>query len=136
MKKPIQRFFATLLIPSLLFTGMPLSASAALVSTEQVAAEAVPAEATRSDTQREKLGAFLAREDVRAALQAHGVSADEAQARVHALSDTEVAQLAQRVDQAPAGGDVLGLLFMTFVILLVTDILGFTKVFPFTRSVR
>jgi hypothetical protein len=47
-----------------------------------------------------------------------------------------VEQLAGRVDQAPAGGDVLGLLFTVFIVLLVTDILGLTKVFPFTRPVR
>ena len=56
--------------------------------------------------------------------------------RVNAMSDAEVAQLAGRIDQAPAGGDVLGMLFTIFIILLVTDILGLTKVFPFTRSVR
>ncbi|MCY1310880.1 hypothetical protein D9M70_611210 [compost metagenome] len=52
------------------------------------------------------------------------------------MSDAEVAQLADRVDQAPAGGDVLGVLFAVFVILLVTDILGFTQVFPFTRPIQ
>ena len=57
-------------------------------------------------------------------------------ARVNAMSDAEVAQLAHRVDQAPAGSGVVGVLFSVFLILLVTDILGFTKVFPFTRSVR
>ena len=55
---------------------------------------------------------------------------------VNAMSDAEVAQLAGRIDQAPAGGEILGLLFTVFVILLVTDILGLTKVFTFTRSVR
>ena len=44
--------------------------------------------------------------------------------------------LAGRMDQAPAGGEFLGLLFTVFIVLLVTDILGLTKVFPFTRSVR
>ena len=48
----------------------------------------------------------------------------------------EVAQVAGRIDQAPAGGDILGVLFTVFIVLLVTDILGLTKVFPFTRSVR
>ena len=45
-------------------------------------------------------------------------------------------QVAGRIDQAPAGGDILGVLFTVFIVLLVTDILGLTKVFPFTRSVR
>ena len=73
---------------------------------------------------------------MRQQLQAQGVSADDAIARVQAMSDAEVAQLADRVDRAPAGGDVIGVLFTVFLILLVTDILGFTKVFPFTRSIR
>jgi hypothetical protein len=42
-----------------------------------------------------------------------------------------------QIDQDPAGAaDVVGVLFTVFIILLVTDILGLTKVFPFTRSVR
>jgi hypothetical protein len=88
------------------------------------------------DASRERVASFLARDDVRAELQAQGVSADDAIARVKAMSDAEVAQLAQRVDQAPAGAGVIGVLFTVFVILLVTDILGFTKVFPFTRAIR
>lgn len=35
-----------------------------------------------------------------------------------------------------AGGEVIGVLFAILIILLVTDILGLTKVFPFTRSIR
>ena len=53
------------------------------------------------------------------------------------LSDAEAAYLADQIDHAPAGGDsLLGVLVFIFVLLLVTDILGLTKVFPFTRSVR
>jgi hypothetical protein len=56
---------------------------------------------------------------------------------VAALTDAEAAQLADQIDQAPAGAsDILGVLVFIFVLLLVTDILGLTKVFPFTRSVR
>ena len=53
-----------------------------------------------------------------------------------ALSDAEAIDLAARIDQAPAGGDILGTLTFLFVLLLVTDILGFTKIFPFTRAIR
>ena len=74
--------------------------------------------------------------DVRKALQEQGVNGDAAVERVKAMSDTEVAQLAGRIDQAPAGGDILGILFTIFIVLLVTDIMGLTKVFPFTRSIR
>ncbi len=86
--------------------------------------------------ERERVSAFLARAEIRDALQAQGVSPEATTERVQAMSDAEVAQLAGRIDQAPAGGDILGVLFTIFIVLLVTDILGLTKVFPFTRSVR
>jgi hypothetical protein len=88
-----------------------------------------------ADANRDKVTAFLARADIRSALQAQGVSGDAATERVKAMSDSEVSQLASRVDQAPAGG-ILGLIFTVFIVLLITDIFGLTKVFPFTRSVR
>jgi len=73
---------------------------------------------------------------VRAQLLRNGVDLAQVQARVDALTDAEARDFADRIDHAPAGGDILGLLFAVFVILLVTDILGLTKVFPFTRPVR
>jgi hypothetical protein len=105
-------------------------AHAGMVSTEQAMSTAA------SDADRDRVTRFLTREDVRAELQAQGVDAQDALARVQAMSDAEVAQLAQRVDEAPAGAGVVGVLFSIFVILLITDILGFTKVFPFTRAIR
>lgn len=118
------------LVAGLTLSGLPLAAQAGIVGTDQVLA------ASASSVDRDRVATFLARDDVRNALQGQGVSADAAIARVQAMSDAEVAQLASRVDQAPAGGDVLGVVFTIFIVLLVTDILGLTKVFPFTRSVR
>lgn len=128
MFKSFCRLVATALIPCLLLSGLP--AHAGLVSSE---AALITAD---SQADRERVSAFLSRDEVRQQLQDQGVSADDAIARVQAMSDAEVALLADRVDRAPAGGDVIGVLFTVFVILLVTDILGFTKVFPFTRSIR
>ena len=130
MLKTFNRLLATALIPCITLAGVPLTAQASIISSEQ--AMVTPA----GDASRERVAAFLARNDVRTELQAQGVSADDAIARVQAMSDAEVAQLADRVDQAPAGAGVVGVLFSIFLILLVTDILGLTKVFPFTRAVR
>lgn len=132
-KAKAQRLLASTLIVSCTLLGLPQRAQAVIVPTEAVAAEAV---APATESARERVNGFLARDDVRQALVGQGVSAEAALARVDAMSDTEVAELAGRVDSAPAGGEVLGILFTVFVILLVTDILGLTKVFPFTRSVR
>ena len=88
-----------------------------------------------SDHQR--IAAVLERDDVRAQLTARDVSLDEAQARVAALTDAEAADLAARIDALPAGGvSVLGVALVVFLVLLLTDILGYTKVFPFTRPAR
>ncbi len=125
-----KRLLASLLVVSTTLLGFPTGAQASLIATDEV----ITADAVAAN--RDKVNAFLAREDVRQALLAQGVGEQAVQERVQAMTDAEVAQLAGRVDQAPAGGDVLGLLFTVFIILLITDIMGLTKVFPFTRSVR
>ena len=113
---------------SLLGATVPLPAQAALVGTEQVL--------HADGSARQHIRSWLARQDVRKVLLANGVDPAQVQARVNALTDREAQDFAQRIDGLPAGGDVLGILFAVFVILLITDILGLTKVFPFTRSLH
>lgn len=125
-----KRAIASTMIVCMTVIGMPLTAQASIVPTDE-AITSVEASANRS-----KVETFLARADVRDAMVAQGLSPDNASERVRAMSDTEVAQLADRVDHAPAGAGVLGIIFTVFIVLLVTDILGLTKVFPFTRSIR
>lgn len=130
MSQFFRKSCATLLAFSLF--GASLPAHAALLPSDigQVTVAAASAD-------RAAASAFFARADVQQQLQQLGVSPDEAEARIAALSDDEIRQLNGRLQQAPAGSaDVLGLVFTVFIILLVTDILGFTKVFPFTRSLR
>jgi hypothetical protein len=107
------------------------SAFAVMVDTNQ----AVSHELASQD--RAKISAFLDRADVVAQLQKQGVAANEAKARVYALTDDEAHNIAGKLDKLPAGGDgVLGVLLTVFLVLLITDILGFTKVFPFTHSIN
>ena len=133
-----RRIIATCVAGSLVFSGMAYAAPApsavapasGLISTEQISSAMTPSDS------RTALMATLDRADLAAALQARGVSVDALRDRVSALTDAEAAQLMAQIDQAPAGADILGLIFTVFIVLLVTDILGLTKVFPFTRSVR
>lgn len=126
MIRRFHRFVAGLLIVSLAGLGLPLPVHAGMLSTEAVV----------SGAERARVASFFDREDVRAQLQARGVAADEVKQRVAALTDAEAQELAARIDSLPAGGDVLGILLTVFIVLLITDILGFTKVFPFTRPIR
>lgn len=125
------RWTSRVVILSMLTMGLPLqSAFAGMVETDQ----AVPHEV--ADQDRAKISAFIDREDVLAQLQKQGVTAGEAKARVNALTDDEAHNIAGKLDQLPAGGDILGVLLTVFIVLLITDILGFTKVFPFTKSIK
>jgi len=119
---------SALLAASLPVTAQPAPTSApALITTEEALAPLV----------QQRVSALLARDDVRAALAARGVDSSQVEARVAALSDAEARQLADQLDQLPAGAsDVLGILFAVFIILLITDILGLTKVFPFTKPIK
>ncbi len=113
-------------------------AQAATVSAEAVlAAQQHDATQAAAQAQRQHILATLQRADVAQALAERGVDLAAARDRVQALSDQEVMAVADRLDELPAGAsDVLGTIVFIFLVLLVTDILGFTKVFPFTRAIR
>jgi len=122
-----RRFIASLLVVSMTGLGLPPPSQAAIVGTNAALAAA----------QRDRVATLLGRADVRAQLEAHGVRPADVQTRVAALTDEEVAQLAGRLDRLPAGGEgIIGALVIVFLVLLITDLLGLTKVFPFTRPVR
>lgn len=131
MTTALRRFIAAVLAASLVPAGMAQTVTSGAASSLITAEDLVSAVSGREQLER-----TLSRADVAAALQARGVSVDAARERVAALTDAEAAQVAARIDAAPAGGDVLGTIVFIFVVLLVTDILGFTKIFPFTRSIR
>ena len=83
---------------------------------------------------RNQLLSALGRDDVRRQLEALGVDPQAAQQRVAALSDEEIRTLDGRLAHLPAGGDVLGVALVVFLVLLLTDILGYTHVFPFVKK--
>lgn len=127
MMTATKRVLASFLIVCTLGAGMPLPVSAGIIATDQVVAGA----------ERDRVKGFLDRAEVRERMQALGVSPRAARDRVDALSDEEVAALAARIDQLPAGGsDVLIVALIVFLVLLLTDILGYTKIFPFTRPAK
>jgi len=70
---------------------------------------------------RERVKAVLERAEVAQRLQALGIAPADVQSRIDALSDTEVAALAARIDALPAGGVLSNqdLLIIVIVVLLV-----------------
>jgi VIT1/CCC1 family predicted Fe2+/Mn2+ transporter len=106
-------------------------AHAAIVATEQVIREDVATE------NRERVMTLLAREDVRREMEALGIDPEEATARTKALSDEEITRIANKLDEMAVGQSavaaIIGAAVFIFIVLLITDILCLTNVFPFAR---
>lgn len=125
MTKPV----ACALAAGMLAMSLHLPAQATLIGTEAVV------HAAQAQDQRTRILEILNREDVKAKLVALGVDPAQVQARVDALTDEEARRLAKQIDELPAGSDsIVGALVFIFVVLLITDLLGLTDVFPFTKK--
>ena len=118
-----KRLLSSLLIVCLAGLGLPVHAGM------------LPTDA--ANPERARVLTVLERSDVQAGLQARGVSPADVKARVAAMTDDEVAQLAGQIDSLPAGGsDALTIILVAFLVLLILDILGVTHIFPFTKSLK
>lgn len=128
----LARTMVRLMAAVMVLISMPIGyAQAGMVTTDQVLDAAAVTEA------RENVAAFLARDDVRQQMEALGVDPDEAVSRAATMTDAEVMQIAGQMEQLPAGQDALGAILgaaiIIFLVLLITDILGLTNIFPFVR---
>ena len=87
---------------------------------------------------RDHLKTLISRNDIKNALISQGIDPDEAKARVDSLSDSEAIEVTDKIEQLPAGagpfGAIIGAALIVFLVLLLTDILGYTDVFPFVKS--
>ena len=124
LSRPISYF----VVLGVLALSVHFPAQAAVIGTEAVVS------AQQAEQDRSRVQDLLSREEVKQQLLAAGVDPRDVAARVDALSDQEVHQLAAKMDSMPAGGDALGVLVFVFVVLLITDILGFTDIFPFVKK--
>jgi len=113
IRKKAQPVAILMIILTLLLSVPYQAAFAALVETETML------DMSRGQEARETLKQFMARKDVRTTIVAQGVDPLEADARLNSLSDAEVIQLADQIDQLPAGGDVLGLLVTVLVVVIL-----------------
>ena len=108
------------------------SAWAAMIGTESII------NVDQDQSPRDYLNNLLAREDIQAALISKGIDPQEAKARIDSLSDAEVNDIVNKLDQLPAGGGTLEIIliiaFLVFAIFVFTDIAGYTDIFPFIKK--
>jgi hypothetical protein len=132
MSSQLFRLTARLLIVALLALHLPMrGANAAMLGTETAIDQ------TQATQNRERVEAFMARGDVQTQLEKMGIKADDAKSRVAAMTDDEVNQVAGKIDQLPAGGiQVWAIILIILIVLVITDFLGWTKIFPWQIGPR
>lgn len=112
-----------LLAASLLATSLQSAAYAGVISTQQYLT-VLDREATIA-----RIDAVLAREEVRNRLEHYGVDPVAAEERIAALTDQELELLATELENLPAGGDLLGVLGIAFIVLLILELVGVIDIF-------
>ena len=78
---------------------------------------------------REKLRSLMARDEVRLLLQNNGLTVEQAQERVNALTDSEVRQLAQQFNQLPAAGNAAVVILIIALVVIILELAGITDIF-------
>ena len=103
----------------LMLSGLSQSVWAAMISTESIM------HINRGQSPHDYFDNLLAREDIQAVLESHGIDPQEAQARINHLSGNEIDKLLHEIDKLPAGGGgtagVVTLIIM-FLIAVVADL--------------
>ena len=120
----MKRLLLQILLMSLVMSSLNNVAFARVITTE--AALAIQ----QQEDSIERVGRFLMREDVQAALVRMGVDQSDAIERVQALTPSELAQLERHLNELPAGGTgIVEVLGIVVIVLIVLELLGVTNVF-------
>lgn len=111
------------MIMSLLGIGMPQIASAGLIGTQSV----VNAQERQDRLQR--IDRVLSQDAVQDQMVSMGVDPVAAQSRVATLTNEELLQLEQSIDDMPAGSGAVAVIGVVFIVLLVLELVGVTNIF-------
>ena len=125
MRRPI-----AVLLSLLLALAPMIPAQAAMIGNEQVINQ------HQQGQTRDSLQQLLQQQSARQQLQALGVSPDLVKDRIDSLTDSELARINRHVDTLDAGGNILGILLVIFIVFVITDVIGATDIFPFIHPVN
>ncbi len=125
----IQKLISTVLTVALLSMSFS-SAQAALITNKQVITHA------QHNHEKAALMATINRAEVKQQLLDMGVSSVDIESRINLMTHEEIAQFNQQIDELPAGGSVLGILLIIFIVFVITDVIGATDIFPFIHPVN
>ncbi len=108
------------LVLSLILIAAPVGqANAAIIDNSQVIDQ------VQQTIEKDDLLQAINRVDVQQQLLSMGVTAADLENRLN-----------QQIDELPAGGDVVGIIVLIFIVFIITDVIGATDIFPFIHPVK
>jgi hypothetical protein len=120
---------STAIFLSILLALTPLSPlQAAIIDNDQIVNQGL------ANQTRDGLQQLLEQKAAQQQLQEWGVNPDQIKSRIARLTDAELARINRQVNDPHAGGDVLGILLLLFLVFVLTDIFGATDIFPFINK--
>ena len=119
----LRTILVQILAIALLNVGSPLVVQAEVIGT------LAGLESAQRDTALARVNRVLATAEARDQLQAYGVDQAQVEARLAGLTDSELSTLADKLESAPAGGDVLAVIGVVFVVLLILEAVGVIDIF-------
>ena len=120
-----KRVMVVVLSMSMLGISLPATSYASMIDTQSLI------QAQSLDESRIRINQLVSQENVTNRMLELGVDPADIQARIAALTDDEVRQLEQHLDQMPAGG-ILATIGLVFVILLILELTGVIDIFKKT----
>ncbi|HHJ16082.1 MAG TPA: hypothetical protein ENJ80_05225 [Gammaproteobacteria bacterium] len=130
MMSPLMKRVVALLVSVSFFSSYSLPAWSGMVTTDQLIQE------QWQSLDRATLISMLDRDEVREQLIERGVDPQLAKARIAALSDAQVSEIRDNIDNLPAGSGVVGIMIAVLLVLVILDVLGVTNIFTFINPPR
>jgi len=113
------------ILQCLLFTVAALSTSlpvqAGMVGTAQM--QANPSDIDFADVTQQRV--WITEQLVKG-----GVSETDAEKRVASMTDVQVTEIYQRIDELPAGASTIEVIIIIGLVLVITELMGYTDIIP------
>ena len=123
-RRPAQIFALAAVV---LFSSLP--SQAAMIGTAEINRSIAGIDVDAQTLQQERLW-------IQQQLISNGVNKTDSVIRVSQLSDAQVRQVRHKFDEMPAGAGAFGVAVGVGIVLLVTDLIGLTDIFPFVRPMQ
>ncbi|MFN3479950.1 MAG: PA2779 family protein [Thermodesulfovibrionales bacterium] len=118
MKIPMMRYIALYLVFAMFIIGITPRVEAGLVTSQIIQTSQIDRSA-----EIEKIQRVLEMKVVKDRLEKFGYTADEIRQRLDSLSDHQIHQLAQQIDELRVGGDGLGVVVALLVIVILVIVI-------------